>query len=147
MHSAEGTASGILEPTMGKANLILLLAAATSSVLAEEWVAVGTTEDGGITVYADQSTIRKERNIVRIRTLGDFKKAEKLGSKKQFLSLMEQYEYDCNEERMRRLYATMHSENMGRGSVVASGPINEAWQSVPPDSLNEQLWEFACGKN
>ena len=59
---------------------------------------------------------------------------------------MEQYEYDCKEDRMRRLYATMHSANMGRGDVVDSHPIHEAWQSVPLGSLNEQLWKFACGK-
>jgi hypothetical protein len=47
---------------------------------------------------------------------------------------------------MRRLYATMHSGNMGNGKVVNSGPIHEKWQPVPPNSLNEHLWKFACSK-
>ena len=62
-------------PTMDKANLMLLLAVVSSNVLAEEWVVVSSTDDGGVTVYADQSTVRKEHDIVKIRTLGNFKKA------------------------------------------------------------------------
>ena len=131
---------------MSRIILMLLLASVSYGVLADEWVAVISTGDGGITVYADKSTIRKEGNIVNIWTLGDFKKAEQISSNIRFLSLKEQYEYDCKEAQMRRLYATMHSANMGRGNVVDSRPIHEGWQPVPPDSLNERLWKFACGK-
>jgi hypothetical protein len=131
---------------MRNAILMLLLAGVSSNGIAGEWVAVSNTDDGGITVYANQSTIRNKGNIVNIWTLGDFKKAEQIGNNQQFLSLKEQYEYDCNEQQMRRLYATMHSGNMGRGNLVDSSPIHEGWQPVPPDSLNEHLWKFACGK-
>jgi hypothetical protein len=126
--------------------LAVILAVVSSSAMAEEWVAVINTDDGGITVYADKSTIRKEGNIVNIWTLGDFKKAEQIGSNQQFLSLKEQYEYDCKEQQMRRLYATMYFGNMGRGNVLDSSPIHEKWQPVPLGSLNEHLWKFACGK-
>lgn len=126
--------------------VMLLLAAVSSSAIAGEWVAVSYTDDGGVTVYADPSTIRKDGNIVSLWTLGDFKKSEQIGNSKQVLSLKEQYEYDCQKHQMRRMHATMHSENMGRGNVVDSSPIHEGWQEVPPSSLNEQLWRFACGK-
>jgi hypothetical protein len=122
------------------------LTQAAQAPKAGEWVAVANTDDGVITVYANQSTIRKEGNIVNIWALDDFKKAEQLSSNKQLLSLKIQYEYDCKEEQMRRLYATMLSGNMGRGNVVDSSPIHEGWQLVQPDSLNERLWKFACGK-
>lgn len=131
---------------MRKVIWVILLSGMNSSAMAQQWVEVASTVEGDITVYANQSTILKEGNIVKILTLGDFKNAEKIGNNKQVLSLEEQYEYDCKEQQMRRLYATMHSENMGRGNVLDSSPIYEGWQPVPPNSLNEQLWKFVCGK-
>jgi hypothetical protein len=124
----------------------MLLASVSNGAMSEEWIAVSHTFKGDITVYADQSTIHKEGNIVKIRTLGDFKRAEIIGDNNQVSSLEEQYEYDCKEQQMRRLYTTMHSGNMGRGDVVYSGPIHEEWQPIPSGSMNEQLWEFSCGK-
>ena len=131
---------------MRKVILMLLLAAVISSAIAEEWVAVSYTDDGGVTVYADPSTLRKEGNIVSLWTLGDFKKAEQIGNSKHVMSLKEQYEYDCKEQQMRRIHAAKYSENMGRGKEIDSSPIHEGWQEVPPSSLNEQMWRFACGK-
>jgi hypothetical protein len=132
---------------MCKAILMLVLTGLSNGAMAEEWVAVVHTDDGGITVYGNQSATHMDGNIVRIWTLGDFKKAEQTGDNKQFLSLKEQYDYDCKGQLMRRLYATIYSGNMGRGNVVDSSPIDEKWQPVPPGSLNEHLWKFACGKN
>jgi hypothetical protein len=131
---------------MRKVIWVILLSGMNSSAMAQQWVQVASTVDGDITVYADQSTIRKEGNIVKIWTLGDFKKAEIIGNNNQVSSLEEQYEYDCKEQQMRRLYATMHSENMGKGNVLDSNSIHEEWQPVPPGSMNEQLWKFVCGK-
>jgi len=129
---------------LSKVILLLLLAAVSNGATAEEWIAVVNTDDGDITVYANRSTIRREGNIVNIWTLGDFKRAEQGGDNNQFLSLEEQYEYDCKEEKMRRLYATRYSGKMGKGNVLDSVSIHEAWQPVPPGSLNEHLWEFSC---
>jgi len=129
---------------LSKVILLLLLVAVSNGATAEEWIAVVNTDDGDITVYANRSTIRREGNIVSIWTLGDFKKAKQGGDNKQFLSLKEQYEYDCREEKMRRLYAIMYTGKMGKGNVLDSGSIYEAWQPVPTGSLNEHLWKFAC---
>jgi hypothetical protein len=131
---------------MRKVIWVILLSGMSSSGMAQQWVQVASTVDGGITVYADQSAIRKEGSVIMILTLGDFKKAEIIGNNNQVSSLEEQYEYDCKEQQMRRLYATLHSGNMGRGKVLDSSLIHEEWQPVPPGSLNDQLWKFACDK-
>ncbi len=130
---------------MRKGFLLLLLVFVCSNSMAEAWIKVASTADGGVNVFADESTIRKEGAIVTVWTLGDFNKTETVGSFDQVMSLKEHDEYDCKKQLMRRLKATMYSGNMGRGDVLDSRPILEGWRPIPPGSLNEQLWKFVCG--
>jgi hypothetical protein len=129
---------------MRKAILTMLLAVVSISAAAE-WVTVGSNST--TTTYADPATIRKVGNIVDMWTLLDFKTALKdPEGGKSFLSMKMHSGYDCKEDRKRRLYFTWHSENMGGGDVVHIGDNPGKWTPVPPESFDENLWKFACGK-
>jgi len=129
---------------MNKLLLTLMLAVVSSSAVAE-WVYVGTTDKS--TVYADPTTIRKSGNKVKMWALYDFNLVKEIGGNK-YLSKKFQDEYDCKEEQERMLYFSEHSENMGEGDVVYVGYKlpDKNWTPIPPGSIVEGLWKFACGK-
>jgi tetratricopeptide (TPR) repeat protein len=109
------------------------------------WVIVGSDKTN--TQYANPSTIRRKGNIVTMWDLLDYNKARVLNkSIKPFMSMKNQEEYDCEEERMRTLSSSLHSGKMGKGNVVFSDSDPSQWISIPPQSRGENLWEVACGK-
>ena len=58
---------------MKKLLLTLILVVVSSNVMAE-WVEISSSDDLGITVYADPSSIRKADNKLEMRFLSDYKK-------------------------------------------------------------------------
>lgn len=122
--------------------LVLALFLTTSETYAE-WVEVGSTEN--FTEYADPETIRRKVNLAKIWTLSDFKTLQQTAGV-SYLSMKQQWEFDCEEERHRMLMMAEFSGNMGKGAVVYSSPTEVKWTPVAPGSIGEGLWEFACGK-
>ena len=127
---------------MHKAILMMLLAIMSSSAVAE-WVEVGTTSNETVILYADQATIDKTGNRVKMWSLSDYKTVR--GSRDmQFMSMMEQNEYDCKEEKSRTRFLSVHSENMGKGNILHNDNETSDWLPVLPNSAIESLWRFAC---
>ena len=127
---------------MRKAILMVLLAGVSSSAAAE-WVAVGGGETS--TAYAEPATIRRAGNTVKMWSLLDFEKA-RVSATHVYMSVKGQDEYDCKEERSRRLYFSRHSGNMGEGEVVYTNADSDRWEPVPPRSVIGALWKLACEK-
>ncbi len=134
--------------------LITLLVLSSGPVYAE-WVAVEKKyqSPGLQTVYVDPDTIRREGNLVTIWQLIDFKWMQgnvgmgRLGyGPHRFLSTKTHKQFDCAEKRLRLLAFTEFSRHMGTG-IAANGYVDEDnWIPVEPDSINQALWEVACGK-
>ena len=124
--------------------LITLLVLGSGPVYAE-WVAVEETP-GLRTVYVDPDTIRREGNVVTLWQLMDFKSTQGNRSPSRFLSTKTQMQFDCAEKRLRLLAFTEFSRNMGAG-IPNDGYVDTCnWVPVEPDSMNQTLWEVACGK-
>jgi len=129
---------------LGLGSLITLLLLSSGPADAE-WMAVGGKVEGGMTAYADPGTIRREGGLVKMWHLYDYKTVQaKAGA--SFLSMNAQYQYDCAEERTRLLAFTWFSGNMENGNVVVNNSDEGKWEPVSPGSINEALWEVACGK-
>ena len=125
---------------MHKVILVMFLAVVSSSAMAE-WVEVGTNDyrDGSIevTAYADPTSIRKVGkvgNIVKMRSRVDYKPVEMVDGKKQKSIIAKaisvewsQGEYDCKNIQFRAEFVY-------------------EWTPVSPDSIDEKLWKYACGK-
>ncbi len=134
--------SDVEKYVMKKLLLILMLIVSTSAMA--EWVAIATAD--GIISYANPATIRKSGNKVKMWSLIDFNSVQEDAGDK-FLSSKSQNEYDCKEERIRTLYFSWHSENMGGGDVVyIDRKPDKNWDPVMPESTGENLWKIACGK-
>jgi hypothetical protein len=125
---------------------LALLLAVMSSSAAAAWVEVFREQT--ITVYADPATIRTADNRVKMWALLDFKTTQQdsTNPRNGYLSEIAQFEYNCKEQRARRLYYSWHSRHMGRGKVVSSDSDPSKWEPVLPGSENEILREFACGR-
>ena len=129
---------------MKKPLLILMLAVVSNSAMAE-WVEVSSSDDLGITVYADPSSSRKADNKLKMWFLSDYKKARGLRSAR-YMSVVSQIECDCMEEQVRPGYGTFYEGNMARGRPVSTGLSSLNWRSVSPGSIHEHLLIFACGR-
>ena len=133
---------------LGFCLLITLLVLSRGPVYAE-WVAIAKKyqSPGLQTVYVDPDTIRREGNLVTMWILIDWKWMQ--GNPKgtpRFLSTKTQKQFDCVDKRLRLLAFTEFSRRMGTG-IPANGYVDkDNWLPVEPDSMNQALWEVACGK-
>ena len=125
---------------MHKTILMLLLSVVSSSAMAEF---VHVNENSFYTFYADPNTIRKSGNKVKMWDLADYKTPEKTGGK-ETMSTRSQMEYNCEEEKARMLYVTLHTKNMGRGEIVLTINKTAEWKPVTPGSMGESLLKYAC---
>lgn len=132
---------------LGFWSLISLLVLSSGSVHAE-WVAVEKDylSPGRQTVYIDPESIRRDRNLVTLWQLVDFKWME--GSARgpaRFMSTKTYKQFDCAGRRVRLLAFTEFSHSMGTGISVDGHVDSSHWMPVEPESMNHALWEVACG--
>ena len=127
---------------MRKVILMTLLAVVSNSAMAE-WVEVGATAI--FTAYVDPATLRKTGNMVKMWDAMDFSITQ-TSTGKQFRSIKSQREFDCKELSIRVLYTRFYTLKMGDGNVVFTSNVVRDWAPVSPESIDEILWKFACGK-
>ena len=135
--------------------LIITLLVLSSGPVYAEWVAVEKDylSPRMQTVYVDPDTIRRDGNLVTLWQLIDFKWMQgnaglgRLGfGPHRFLSAKTHKQIDCAGKRLRLLAFTEFSRHMGTGRP-ADGYVDRGnWIPVEPDSINQALWEVACGK-
>lgn len=133
---------------VGRWLLITFLLLSTVPAYAE-WVAVERDYllPGLQTVYIDPDSIRRERNVVTMWQLIDFKSMQ--GNPRgpsRFLSTKTQKQFDCVDKRLRLLAFTEFSRGMGTG-MPRNGYVNkDNWLPIEAESMNHALWEVVCGK-
>jgi hypothetical protein len=129
---------------MRKSLLMLMLIFISTSVMAE-WTALKWShEDGGLTLFVDYTTIRKEGDKVKMLSLVDFKVIEK--DETDLYSSRAQNEYDCKEKQIRQLFYSLYSDSMGKGKMEHANSEHLNWLPVQPGSMEEAMWEAACDK-
>jgi hypothetical protein len=117
--------------------LALLLA---SSGAWADWVKLGETDEA--TFYIDPATIRKEGNLRRVWEMQDLKQKGRNGQ----LSFRARTEYDCNQDRIRILSLSTHSELMGSGKTLSRGSHPLEWEDIPPGTYFEAILKIVCAK-
>ena len=115
-----------------------------------EWVAIDERYQSHPlqTAYINLSSIRREGNVVQLSALIDWKAMQGGRSPTRFYSTKLTKQFDCAERRVRTLAATDFDGHMGMGEVIGgSGYSSEGhWVAIEPGTLNQGLWEAACGK-
>ena len=116
-----------------------------------EWVALDEKyqSPGLQTVYIDSATIRREGHLVTLVTLTDWEWAQGSigeGGAHRFLSTKTHKQFDCAEKRLRLLAFTEFLGHMGTGRRNEGYVDKDNWLPVRPQSIDQALWEVACGK-
>ncbi|HKA40868.1 MAG TPA: surface-adhesin E family protein [Burkholderiales bacterium] len=120
---------------------------AVKARLPAKWEMMGTSQDnGGVVSYVDRSTIRKSGTMVQMLELWDFKSARTFEGK-QFLSVRNEFQYDCASTRRRLLSTRGFTQHMGQGAVIAASDAPLAWERIPAGSLFIEHWKTACAKS
>ncbi len=114
-----------------------------------KWVALekGYLVPGLQTVYVDPDTIQREGNLVTIWQLTDFKWMQRSArGPARFLSTKTHKQLDCRKKLVRLLAYTEFSLQMGTGIRVDGYVDRDRWLPVEPESINDALWQLACGQ-
>lgn len=119
---------------------LMMLFALNNSAMAD-WVKV---HGSAIQVtYANPATIDLTGSNIKMGLLSDYKKPQKYEGR-QFLSVMSQNEYDCDDAQVRMLSYSLHAGNMGKGEVVYTDPSRTPWKQVAAKSADEIAWKSVC---
>ncbi|MBL8075926.1 MAG: hypothetical protein JNL29_16285 [Nitrospira sp.] len=103
-------------------------------------------------VYYDPKTLHRNDDRVTLWQLRDYKMMQGnapfgmfMMSPHRFLSTKTQKEFNCTHHTVRLLASSEFSHHMGTGTSNAAliSPGHE--QPVEPGSINQALWEVACG--
>ena len=131
---------------MRKAIFLMLLLVSGCALF--KWVKIGdSTADGGYNIYADPATVSRSGDLVKMWELNDYKTAQVSAGGSRFLSSRAQIEYDCKESRMRQLFFTQYSENMGEGKIAyVNDSASGNWMPVAPDGIAAKNLKVACAK-
>ena len=122
--------------------LLILLMLVSQPVWAE-WVELGSTRGGTVSVYWDPSTVRKTVNGRRAWAMISFEQpqAQSYGTYQSSKSVDE---FDCEGERYRNLQSSAFSGPMGTGNVVISSNSPSQWEFVIPRSVAENQLKAVC---
>jgi hypothetical protein len=114
-----------------------------------EWEPAVNHRDNTKITYVDPNTIRISGGVADMWTLTDLKMGDFTGENhndKRYYSQKDHREYNCNTKKMRLLFASFHSENMGKGEVVFKYSGNQPWDAIPQGSVAEAMKKIACGE-
>jgi hypothetical protein len=115
-----------------------------------DWVAIDAPYQSHPlqTAYIDPDTIRRDGNFVALMTLIDWKAMQGGRTPTRFYSTKITKQVDCAKHRVRTLAATDFYGHMGTDEVIGGGGrTNEShWIPIERGTLNQGLWEAACGK-
>lgn len=127
--------------------LMILLTLNPTAAFAE-WVMVERDyfSPGLQTVFVDPASLERDGDLATISQLIDYKwmQGNYVGTPR-FLSTIARKQFDCGARRVRSLSFTEYYGHMATG-VAAMGYVStDQWQTVEPRTLNQALWELACG--
>ncbi len=129
--------------------LVTLLVLSRGSAYAD-WVAIEKEyqSPGLQTVYIDSATIRREGNLVTLVTLTDWEWMQGNRSPSRFHSTRIKKQFDCVDKRFRLLVISDFYGRMGTGKRMAESLYDSDgdWIPVESESLEQGLWDVACGK-
>lgn len=129
--------------------LVITLLVLSGGPAYAEWVPLDPPyqSPGLQTVYVDPDTMMRAGQFVTLWQLTDFTWMQGGRKGTRFFSTMTQSKFNCANKRVRLLAFAWFSLRMGRGKAAAGYVDTDHWLPVKPESPNQGLWEWACGKS
>jgi len=109
------------------------------------WTRAVASADGALTYYVNVATIRRTGDRVTMWDLLDSRTTIASG-RARYRSMSVEREYDCDRGRVRILFISAHSGNLGEGELVGSEDAVRPWISNATQSVGRGLWDVACGQ-
>ena len=139
---------------MNKLLVTLMVVLASANAVAKQsdpnlqWTPIGADHNQEVTYYLDFQSFHKVDQKVTAWELMDFVSPQRLpGAGWNYSSSKLLIEFDCHGRQSRILTFYMYAGNLGSQNIVYSGNFpSAAWAPVPPDSVEKELWNSACGK-
>lgn len=128
---------------MCKTILMMFLAVVSSSAMAE-WVRIYETDN--FNTYVDPDTIRKSGHKVKMWNIFDYKTPQDEADGKKYSSTTHLEQYDCKEIQLRVLATADYSGTLGKGDPILFSNNIDEWMPIPPNTVAESLFKYACGK-
>ena len=125
--------------------IVFMLFALTYGIAKAEWEPAMNNKDNTQITYVDPSTIRKVGGTADMWSLTDLMIGSYIDGKR-YSSQKDHREYNCNTMKMRTIFASIHSENMGRGKELDRITGNQQWEPIPHGTVAEALKKIACGE-
>lgn len=123
------------------AALFLTLA---STCVQADWVRITTSEDAKVSTYADPDTVRTVGTKVQLMTLTDYQDAQVIAGAQKFKSVKMQDEFNCDDGSGRHMNLSAMSENMGKGTTVATETKPAPLRSIREATADAEMLRFAC---
>ena len=105
---------------------------------ASGWTIINSTDDGDF--YLNVNKIRSDRNYIYYWDMVDLYKPSEGGN----LSFQRYNQGDCNIIRYKTLQYFFYDQNLGKGESEKQAPSNTNWKYFKPDSIGEEILEYAC---
>lgn len=108
------------------------------------WSAIG--EEGGVSFFADLTTIDRQSGNATMWMLSDFAEArEDRSSGEAFVSQMGFFEFDCQQTKSRILYYSRHTEHQAGGETIFERDLpDNDWRPVPEETQRDAERMLAC---
>ena len=128
--------------------ILPILLVLNSHILHAAWVALDEQfqSPGLQTVYFDPDTMDRDGTFVTLWQLTDYKwkQGDMIGSRRVF-STKTQKQFDCPNHRWRLLTYTDYLGHMGTLRPAEGYVDRDVWRPVRPDSIDQGLYDLACG--
>jgi len=120
----------------------------------ETWVAVESAYQSPLRemVYYDPQSVHRDGDLATLWQLIDYKVMQGnapfgmfMMSPHRFFSTKTHKEFDCTSKQVRLLASSEFSQHMGMGTRNAVLVEQGHEEQVRPGSINQALWEVACG--
>ena len=108
-----------------------------------DWTIIAQTADGDKKLFVDFSTIQKDGNFIKVWQLTNFS-TPPIGYSVSILSVLSNYEFDCKNEKVRKLSITGFSELFARGKALVTEDKTENWVDIPPQSIISETKQKTC---
>jgi hypothetical protein len=118
-----------------------------NTVPTSEWLKTSGNIGDDLVAYSDILSIKKKGHKVKMWMRFDYNNVQNVYSNIGYLSEISLNEFDCVEQKSRRLDLYFYSGYMMTGKIVAAYPnIKEAMITRIPGSIGERGLKIACDK-
>lgn len=103
-------------------------------------------EDKSVVTYTNKDAIVRMDIFVNVAEMLDYKQRRRNDEGEVFQSAVIKAQYNCRDNRVRVYTIDFYAERMGKGTIINNRKVYNSWQDINPRSVEQNLKDFACGK-